>query len=73
MEQKCLKCGEVLFKKLHLNNLNLEMNSLKKTKALESDGLDYFYRCSKCRAKNVVISTTSQEGTEQLVISHIKE
>jgi len=72
MEQKCLKCGEVMFKKVPLDDLHWAIDSSTPQK-LENDGNDYFYMCSKCEAKNVVISYTSPKGVEQFKISHVKE
>ena len=72
MEQKCLKCGEVMFKKVPLDDLHWTIDSSTPQK-LENDGNDYFYMCSKCEAKNVVISYTSPKGVEQFKISHVKE
>lgn len=72
MDQKCLKCGKVLFKKVPLDDFHWAMDS-STPKKLKNDGKDYFYECSGCGAKNVAISYTSPKGVKQFKVSHIKE
>ena len=72
MEEKCLKCGGVLFEKVYLDDKgHTAMNSNSKVR-LESDGTDQFFRCPHCSAKNVVVQSTSPHGLPQLRVSHVK-
>jgi hypothetical protein len=72
MEQKCLNCGMVLFKKVRLDEHGHMAMNESTPLDLESDGTDQFFRCSHCSAKNVVVSSTSPHGVPQLRISHVK-
>jgi len=73
MEQKCLKCGGMLFKKVFLDDKgHMAMDADTKID-LESDGVDSFFRCPHCYAKNVIVDATSPHGLSQIRISHIKE
>lgn len=69
MEEKCLKCGKVLFKKVQLDekgNMAMDVNT---QIPIEQEGADLFYKCPHCSAKNVLISC----GPNQVKISRIKE
>ena len=61
-----------MFKKVLLDSLHWAMDS-STPKELKYDGVDHFFKCSKCGAKNVVINSTSPQGVPQCKISHIKE
>lgn len=68
----CLDCGNILFKIVTLDekgNFAMDANS---RLDLESDCEDEYFICPHCKAKNVVISTTSDSGIPALKLSHIK-
>lgn len=74
MEQKCLKCGETLFKKFLENEIYSRWTIDPSTPIqLQHDGADQYIECSKCRVKNVVVSAPDKGGVPQLQISHYKE
>lgn len=72
MEQKCLKCGRVLFDKVCLDDKgHMAMSADSKVK-LECDGAGQFFKCPHCAAKNVVVQSTSAHGLPQIRVSHVK-
>ena len=73
MEEKCLKCGGVLFKKVPLDEKGHMAIDENTPLDLESDGNDRFFKCPHCSAKNVVKVTINTTGIEQHEISHIKD
>lgn len=73
MEQKCLKCGGVLFQKGFLDYKGHMAMDMHTRIDLESDEMEHFFRCPHCRAKNVVVEAISPHGLPQIRISHIKE
>ena len=73
MEQKCLKCGRVLFKKVLLDEKGHMAMDVNTPLDLESDDNEQFFRCPHCSAKNIVLSSTDPDGLPGLTVSHIKE
>jgi len=70
---KCLNCGGTLFDLVQLDDKgHMAMNG-ENPLDIQSDGVDRFFKCPDCGAKNVVTMTTSSEGVSQLQVSHIKE
>jgi hypothetical protein len=57
MEEKCRKCGAVLFKKVNVDG-HWQIDSSTPL-SLESENGKHFYRCSTCKAKNIVIADTT--------------
>jgi DNA-directed RNA polymerase subunit RPC12/RpoP len=72
MEEKCLNCGGTLFEKVLLDDKGHLAMSADSALELETDGVDHFYRCPSCSAKNVVIDSESRSGLLELRISHVK-
>jgi len=72
MEEKCLKCGRTLFEKVPLDDKGHMAMNADAPLELESDGVDHFYRCTHCSAKNVVVESRSPHGLLQLRVSHVK-
>lgn len=76
MEIKCLKCGEILFRTVYLDNKgNMAIDHQgPKNYTLKNDGTDKYFECSKCKAKNVTRHQSSKKNEPpQIWISHIKE
>jgi len=73
MEQKCLKCGGILFKKVLLDEKGHTAMDMSTKIDLESDGLDQFYKCPHCQTKNVIADVTRPDSPPQIRISRIKE
>ena len=76
MEIKCLKCGEILFRTVPLDNEGNMAIDYKgpKNYTLKNDGTDEYFECSKCKAKNVTKYKLSKKNNLlQSWISHIKE
>lgn len=72
MEEKCLKCGGVLFEKVPLDDKGHMAMNADAPLELESDGVDNFFKCPHCSAKNVVVESSSPHGLPQLRISRVK-
>ena len=73
MEQKCLKCEGVLFPKVLLDERGHTAMDAEAPLDIESDGVDSFYRCPHCGAKNVVAEYTSEYGLPQHKIVRYKD
>jgi hypothetical protein len=72
MEERCLECGTVLFRRELLDAQGHSGMAPETPMVLEFDGLDDFYQCPQCAVKNVVIALKSPAGLEQLTIVHTK-
>lgn len=68
IQERCLSCGEVLFEKALLRDEGHPTELI-----LASDGVDYFYECPHCGAKNVVVEERNSYGIPVSRISHIKK
>ena len=73
MEQKCFKCGGVLFKKVILDEGGKIGMDTETKVDLEFDGVDSFFRCPHCYAKNVIVDVTRADSPPQIRISDVKE
>jgi hypothetical protein len=76
MEIKCLKCGEILFRTVPLDNKgNMAIDHKgPKNYTLKNDGTDEYFECSKCKAKNVIsLAPSKKNELPQSRIIHIKE
>ena len=73
MEQKCLKCEGVLFKKVLLDTLGHTAMDVETPLEIESDGIDQFYRCPHCKAKNIIVSDKSAHGVPQSRVFRYKD
>lgn len=72
INQLCLACKKVLFKKGLLDARGHVGKDPDSGVQLESDGNDSFYRCPHCGAKNVVVRSNSAHGLPQLKFTHVK-
>jgi hypothetical protein len=64
----CLNCSEVLFEmEPKRSPLGKRTHPLRRCE-LEEEGDKTFYRCPRCRAKNIVIETRSPSGFPQLTV-----
>jgi hypothetical protein len=73
MQEKCRKCGAILFNKVLIDDKGHWAIDEKIPLALESEAGDNFFRCPACKAKNIVVSATSIHDLPQLKISHTKD
>jgi predicted nucleic-acid-binding Zn-ribbon protein len=73
MEEKCLKCGGTLFEEVALDGKGSIAMGEDTPLELELDGMDHFYTCPRCSAKNVVVASRSPQGLPQLRVSHVKD
>ena len=72
MEVRCLGCAQVMFQAKALDdkgNVGIERSA---RDLFQSDGVDEYFLCPHCNAKNVVISTQSKSGLPGIKISHTK-
>ena len=74
MDQKCLNCGEILFRYSLLDNKGNKAINPKgpKNYTQKHDGTDEYFECSKCKDKNVT-KFTKNNNLGQSWISHIKK
>lgn len=70
MEARCLKCGRVLFRQALLDDK--AHRAMVDDTPIDSDGVDKFYSCPHCGARNVIIEDKSPRGLPQWRISHVK-
>ena len=73
MKAICLNCGKPLFETSPVDDVHGSASGGMGFPNLESDGMDEFYRCPHCSAKNVIVSQRNPYGIPQLSLSHIKE
>ena len=73
MDQNCLKCGDVLFKKVLLDDQGNAAMDVNTPLDLEWESGDQFFRCPHCSAKNVVVGATSPSGLPAFRVSQVKE
>ncbi len=73
MEQKCLKCEGVLFKKVLLDERGHTAMDTETQLDIENDGVDHFFRCPHCDAKNVLTYVRSEHGLLQEKIVRYKD
>lgn len=69
-EENCKKCGKLLLEVVPLQPDGKYWAMREKTALeLQSDGIDSYYECAHCKAKNIII----EEHTSQLRIIDYKE
>ena len=73
VEEKCRKCGAVLFKKGPQDDLGNMAVIRRAHRPPESDGKNRFYRCQVCWAKNRTIIELSAEGIAHEKITGVIE
>lgn len=71
MEQNCLKCGDVLFKKVLLDDKGHTAMDVNTPLDLQGEDGDQFFECPHCSAKNIVVEGTSSSGLPQLRVFRI--
>ena len=68
-DEKCRKCAGLLFKVVPLPPDRKYWAMCDETPLnLKSDGLDSFFECPHCRAKNIIIEVCPPEGPLQFEI-----
>ena len=73
MENRCLKCKRILFKKVLLDDKGHTAKDMTASAKLEHEENDRFFRCQFCGAKNIVIDTKSPDGLPQIRIVRFKD
>jgi transcription elongation factor Elf1 len=73
MEEKCRRCGKTLFQKVLLDEKGHCAMSSDYKMELQHDGVDSYFHCPHCSAKNVVISYKDDTGVEALRILYAKD
>jgi hypothetical protein len=73
VEEKCRKCGAVLFKKGPQDDLGNTAVIRRTHRPPESDGKNRFYRCVACWAKNQTMIEISAEGVVREKITGVIE
>ena len=71
-DQRCLKCGEVMFEKVRLDAEGHMAISTATQAELHQDEDDLYFKCSKCGAKNLIETDLSPTGLPQLRITCVK-
>jgi hypothetical protein len=72
MEEKCCRCGAVLFKKDLIDDKG-HTGWVGTPPNIEAEGAENFIRCSNCKAKNIVVHVPSSHGLDQLIILRAKD
>jgi hypothetical protein len=68
-DEKCRKCGSLLFEVVPLPPDGKYWAMCDETPLdLKSDGLDHFFECAHCGAKNIIITERPKEGPPQFEI-----
>lgn len=70
MESRCLKCGRALFRQALLDDNGHK--AMVDDTPINSDGVDKFYSCPHCGARNVTVEGRSPHVLWQRRISHVK-
>jgi len=73
IEEKCRKCGAVLFEKGPHEDMGNMMVIRRTHRPPESDGKDHFYRCWVCWARNRTVIEISFGGAAKEIITGIME
>ena len=72
MEEKCRRCGAVLFNKVPLDDKGNFAMEEQTPLSLESEAGVSFFRCPACKAKNIVAADISGDLGKQR-ITHAKD
>jgi phage FluMu protein Com len=68
-DEKCRKCGGLLFKVVPLPPEGKYWAMCDETLLdLKSDGLDYFFECPHCKARNITVEEHPEGGPPQFRI-----
>ena len=70
-KEKCLYCGQVLFKKAIVDELGHTLVAKGRTDILELKGCEQYCMCPHCFSKNVLVHIKNPMGVNELKVSHL--
>ena len=71
MEEKCIKCGRVLFRKVVVDNMGHTLIHSGRGVDFDSSGFERFVICPSCRARNAVANVKNLLGVNELKVTHV--